>query len=719
MTKIKERVKEYDKRSDLHILDKAFALAQKAHSGQKRESGDSFIVHPLGVADILTSLEMDVDTIAAAFLHDVVEDTEVTIEEIREQFGANIAQLVDGVTKLKKINFKSKEEQQAESFRKMFMAMATDIRVIIIKLADRLHNMRTLSHCPIEKQKRMSKETMDIYAPLANRLGIFKVKWELEDLAFRHTLPEDYYKLVEKISQKREEREDFIKKIIEQLNDEAEKAGIDADIGGRPKHLHSIYQKMVKKGKEFNEIYDLTAVRIIVNSVKECYGILGIIHSLYKPIPGRFKDYIAMPKPNMYQSLHTTVLCPKGNPLEIQIRTWDMHRTAEYGIAAHWRYKEGTKINKQFEEKLSWFRQFVEWQNDLNDAKEYMESLKIDLFDDEVFVFTPKGDVIDLPKGAVPVDFAYRIHTDIGHRFKGAKVNGGLVSADHKLQNGDIIEIITKKEKGPSRDWLTYVKTSHAKTKIRQWFRKEKQGETIERGKELLTKEIEKIGFTTSQLLKDNYLKKIIERYNYSSENDLFAAIGNNSFSANSIAKKLEGEYKNEFDDKELKIDDLNMHKEKKAPQQGVSIKGVDNLLIRFSKCCKPVPGDDIIGYVTKGRGVSIHRSDCVNVDKNKISDSRLLEVSWNEQTSKRNYPVSFSVYAWDRPGLLKEVMHVVTESKADILTINGKGNSDGNALVSLTIEVEDKDHFQKIRERIKSIQSVYSIKRQGSRGDY
>ncbi|WP_353894579.1 bifunctional (p)ppGpp synthetase/guanosine-3',5'-bis(diphosphate) 3'-pyrophosphohydrolase [Proteinivorax hydrogeniformans] len=717
MENIKENVRKYDKRSDLLILDKAFALAHKAHSGQKRESGDSFIVHPLEVATILTKLEMDVDTIAAALLHDVVEDTSVTIEEVKQQFGSRIAQLVDGVTKLKKINFKSKEEQQAESFRKMFMAMATDIRVIIIKLADRLHNMRTLSYCSEEKQKRMAKETMDIYAPLANRLGIFKVKWELEDLAFRHTKPKEYYNLVEQISQKREEREAFIKKIIDQLRDEAVKAGINADIGGRPKHLYSIYQKMDQKGKQFNEIYDLTAVRIIVNSVKECYGILGIIHSQYKPIPGRFKDYIAMPKPNMYQSLHTTVLCPKGNPLEIQIRTWDMHRTAEYGIAAHWRYKEGTKINKQFEEKLSWFRQFMEWQNDLNDAREYMESLKIDLFDDEVFVFTPKGDVIDLPKGAVPVDFAYRIHTDIGHRFKGAKVNGGIVSADHRLTNGDIIEIITKKEKSPSRDWLKYVKTSHAKTKIRQWFKKEKLGETIERGKELLDKEVEKLGFEPEELILDHYLSKIIERYNYSTANDLYAAVGNGSFSANSIAKKLEAEYQKEFPEKEPTIEDLNMHKEKKAPQQGVSIKGVDNLLLRFSKCCNPVPGDDIVGYITKGRGVSIHRSDCVNVNKNRISNSRLLEVSWDEQVSK-SYPASFSVYAWDRPGLLKEVMNVVTESKADILSVNGKGKNDGNALVSLTIEVEDIKHLSKIKDRIKSIQSVYSIRRQGTRSD-
>ncbi|QNO15747.1 bifunctional (p)ppGpp synthetase/guanosine-3',5'-bis(diphosphate) 3'-pyrophosphohydrolase [Alkalicella caledoniensis] len=713
---IKRKITARDNETDLTILDKAYTWAEKAHKNQLRESGDSFIVHPLGVANILVELEMDVDTIAAAILHDVVEDTEVTLEAIQKEFGEGIALLVDGVTKLSQIEFKSKEEQQAESFRKMFMAMAKDIRVIIIKLADRLHNMRTLNHTTVEKQKRMAKETLEIYAPLAHRMGIFKIKWELEDLAFRYTLQQEYYNLAKQIAQKREEREKFINDIIAELNEKADAASINATIDGRPKHLYSIYQKMHNKGKELNEIYDLTAVRIIVESVRECYGVLGIIHSLWKPIPGRFKDYIAMPKPNMYQSLHTTVLCPKGNPLEIQIRTWDMHKTAEFGVAAHWQYKEQGKADKHLDQKRSWFRQFMEWQRELKDAHEYMESLKIDLFNEEVFVFTPRGDVIDLPSGGVPLDFAYRVHTDVGHRFAGAKVNGNIVQLNYNLKTGDIVEIMTKPNKAPSRDWLQIVKTSHAKSKIRAWFKKESQEENIEKGKELLEKEIKKLHYDITDVLKDDFIEKIAKRYNYSTANDVYSAIGFGGFSAISVAKKLIEEFKKTLPEEDTNISEINLQNTpRKTSTQGVRIKGVDNLLIRFSKCCKPVPGDEIVGYITRGRGVSIHRKDCTNISPDDVD--RFIEVEWDVE-KKQSYPVELSIFAWDRKGLLQEVMNTVSEGKANIVAVSGKGKDDGTASIRLTVEITDTSHLEKVKDRLRSIQSVFDVVRHGNRGD-
>lgn len=713
---IKEKLKKKGVDGDLSILDKAYTWAKKAHENQLRESGDSFIVHPLGVASILVDLEMDVDTLSAAILHDVVEDSEVTLEEIKKEFGQGIALLVDGVTKLTRIEFKSKEEQQAESFRKMFMAMAQDIRVIIIKLADRLHNMRTLNFSAPEKQKRMAKETIEIYAPLAHRMGIFKIKWELEDLAFRFLQTDEYYSLAQQIAQKREERENFINEIIKELKEKTLAADINADIDGRPKHLYSIYQKMNTKGKALNEIYDLTAVRIIVDSVKECYGVLGIIHSLWKPIPGRFKDYIAMPKPNMYQSLHTTVLCPKGNPLEIQIRTWEMHKTAEYGVAAHWQYKGQGKTDKHLDQKRSWFRQFMEWQKEL-DTHEYMESLKIDLFNEEVFVFTPRGDVIDLPYGAVPLDFAYRIHTDVGHRFGGAKVNGSIVQLNYALKTGDIIEIMTKPNKAPSRDWLKIVKTSHAKSKIRAWFKKERQEENIEKGKETLEKEIKKLHYDVSVVLKDEYLEKIARRYNYNTSNDVYAAIGFGGFSGISIAKKVIEEHKKSLPEpEEIGLSEINLqNKPRKTSTHGVTIKGVDNLLVRFSKCCKPVPGDQIVGYITRGRGVSIHRKDCTNISAE--DRERFIDVEWNIE-KKQSYPVELSVYAWDRRGLLQEVMNTVSEEKANIVAVAGKGKEDGTASIRLTVEITDVAHLEKLRDRLRSIKSVTDVVRHGNRGD-
>ncbi|SES97075.1 RelA/SpoT family protein [Anaerobranca gottschalkii] len=713
---IKDKLNEKGVKGDLSILDKAYLWAKEAHKDQLRESGDSFIVHPLGVAYILVELEMDVDAIAASILHDVVEDTHVTLEEIQREFGESIALLVDGVTKLTRIEFKSKEEQQAESFRKMFLAMAKDIRVIIIKLADRLHNMRTLVYSPPDKQKRLAKETLEIYAPLAHRMGIFKIKWELEDLSFRFLQPQEYYSLAQQIAQKRDEREKFIGEIIEILKDKILSAGINADIDGRPKHLYSIYQKMKNKGKALNEIYDLTAIRIIVDSVKECYGVLGIIHSLWKPIPGRFKDYIAMPKPNMYQSLHTTVLCPKGNPLEIQIRTWEMHKTAEYGVAAHWQYKEGN-LNKHLGQKRSWFKQFMEWQKEL-DTHEYMESLKIDLFNEEVFVFTPKGDVIDLPYGAVPLDFAYRIHTDIGHRFAGAKVNGSIVQLNYPLKTGDIVEILTKPNKAPSRDWLKIVKTSHAKSKIRSWFKKERQEENIERGKEILEKELRKLHFDPATVLKDEYLEKIAKRYNYSTSNDLYAAVGFGGFSGMSIAKKIIEEYKKSLPGAETDhLSQISLYnKRKKDSSIGVTVKGIDNLLIRFSKCCKPVPGDEIVGYITRGRGVSIHRADCPNITIE--NRERLIDVEWNE-TKKLNYPVELSIYAWDRRGILQEVMNTVAEEKANIVAVSGKGKEDGTATIRLTVEITDVSHLEKLMNKLKNVKSVINVVRHGKRGEF
>lgn len=713
---IKYKIRQKGNHSDLSILDKAYQWANKAHENQVRESGDSFIVHPLGVASILVDLEMDVDTVAAAILHDVVEDSDVTLEDIKKEFGQGIALLVDGVTKLTRIEFKSKEEQQAESYRKMFMAMAQDIRVIIIKLADRLHNMRTLNYSSPEKQRRMAKETLEIYAPLAHRMGIFKVKWELEDLAFRFLQPKEYYDLAQQIAQKREERENFINEIISILKEKTTLAEINADIDGRPKHLYSIFQKMLTKGKALNEIYDLTAVRIIVDSVKECYGVLGIIHSLWKPIPGRFKDYIAMPKPNMYQSLHTTVVCPKGNPLEIQIRTWEMHKTAEYGVAAHWQYKGQGKIDKHLDQKRSWFRQFMEWQKEL-DTHEYMESLKIDLFNEEVFVFTPRGDVIDLPYGAVPLDFAYRIHTDVGHKFGGAKVNGSIVQLNYNLQTGDIIEILTKPNKGPSRDWLKIVKTSHAKSKIRSWFKKERQEENIEKGKELLEKEIKRLHYDISVLLKEEYLERIAKRYNYSTANDVYAAIGFGGFSSISIAKKVIEEYKKSLpEQQEDNLNEINVQKTpRKTSSHGVTIKGVDNLLVRFSKCCKPVPGDKIVGYITRGRGVSIHRSDCTNISTD--DRERFIEVEWNIE-KQQTFPVELSVYAWDRKGLLQEVMNTISETKANIIAVSGKGREDGTASVRLTVEITDISHLEKLKDRLRSIKSVTDVIRHGNRGD-
>lgn len=711
LERIFENIARYAPDFDRGLIERAWKLAESAHAGQVRESGEPFINHPLAVAEILTELEQDLETVAAGILHDVVEDTEVTLEDIEREFGSQIALLVDGVTKLMRLRFQSKAQQQVENLRKMFMAMATDFRVIIIKFADRLHNMRTLGHLPIARQKEMARETMEIYAPLAHRLGIFKFKWELEDLAFRYLHPRDYYNLVAELRQRRAEREEIIAQIIGFLGKSLEEAGIKAEITGRPKHLYSIWRKMTQQNKELSEIYDLTAIRVVVDTVRDCYTVLGQVHNLCKPIPGRFKDYIAMPKGNGYQSLHTTVVALKGHPVEVQIRTWEMHRMAEYGLAAHWRYKEGHGGDRQFEEKLSWLRQFMEWQAETRDTNEYIETLKVDLFDDEVLVFTPKGDVIDLPTGAVPLDFAYRIHTDIGNTTTGARVNGKLVPLDHELKTGDIVEIITQKGTTPSRDWLKTVKSSQARTKIRQWFKKAGREQNIEKGRELLVRELKRYGLGLADI-EAEVMAKALKRYNYQpdQQDDFFAALGYGGLSPASVARRLYDSVVRHRE-KELTLTDLSQIKKQAPPKadSGVVIKGVDNLLIRFSRCCKPLPGDAIVGYVTRGRGVSIHRADCPNAKA--APPERILEVEWGSSENQA-FPVGLVISALDRKGLLHEVMTVLAELRSNILSINGNTLRDGTAQINVIIEVRDLGHLHRVFEKLKSIKSILEVSR-------
>jgi len=711
-----EKIKKYNPEADFELIKKAYDFAYKAHKGQHRVSGEKYIFHPLEVAMILAELELDSITIAASLLHDVVEDTHYKLEDIKENFGNEIALLVDGVTKLGKLKYKSKEEQQAENLRKMFLAMAKDIRVILIKLADRLHNMRTLGHLPKSKIKEKAQETLEIFAPLAHRLGISKIKWELEDLAFRHLKPDKYYELVQKVVKKREEREQQINNVKNILMSKLKEAGIKVEIQGRPKHFYSIYKKMVERNKTFEQIYDLAAVRILVDTVKDCYGVLGIVHTIWKPIPGRFKDYIAMPKPNMYQSLHTTVIGPNGEPIEIQIRTWEMHRTAEYGIAAHWRYKEGNKGDKEFDKKLSWLRELLEWQRDMKDAKEFMESLKIDLFTDEVFVFTPKGDVINLPSGSTPIDFAYKIHTDIGHSCIGAKVNGKIVPLDYKLRNGDRVEILTSSypNSGPSRDWLKIVNTSQARNKIRQWFKKEKREENIIKGKEILEREAKRHGYSFKDLFRTKWLEQVINRFSFNDLDDLYAAVGYGGITSGQVIQKLIDEYKKH---EKVKETDTLIKKEfhrgprKKQQDKGVKIKGIDNILIRFSRCCNPVPGDDIVGYITRGRGVSIHRKDCPNVKELQKEEDRFIEVYW-DYINNASYNVEIQVLSKDRPGILSEVINVVNELKTVINAVNARVTKDGTALIDMTLKISNKNHLKDVIKSIKKVDDVYNVKR-------
>ena len=713
------RIRQYDPNCDFSRIESAYVFSKAAHGGQCRVSGEPFIVHPLEVAYILADLELDSTSIVAGILHDILEDTGCTAAQLKEKFGEEIAAIVDGVTKLGQIPYTTKEEQHVENLRKMFLAMAKDIRVIMIKLADRLHNMRTLKYLPHEKQLEKAKETLEIYAPLAHRLGISKVKWELEDICLRYINPKGYYDLVDKISKKRKEREAFIARIQEMLKDKLSELGIKAQIEGRPKHFYSIYKKMEAQNKTIEEIYDLFAVRIIVDSVKDCYAALGMVHELFKPLPGRFKDYIAMPKPNAYQSLHTTLIGPEGQLFEVQIRTWEMHRVAEVGIAAHWKYKEGYSGVSDIDSKLAWLRQLLEWQKEMRDAEEFMENLKIDLFTDEVFVFTPKGDVVNLPAGANPIDFAYAIHSAVGNRMMGAKVNGKIVPLEYELKNGDIVEILTSAAvHGPSRDWLKIVKSSQARNKINQWFKKEKREENIVKGKESVERELKKQGFTFAQLFKPEWVELILKRYTFNTPDDLYAAVGYGAITAAKIISRLKEEYRKTAKPEEIAEGELDAQaqakgerKKKKAPESGVVVKGIDNCLVRLARCCNPVPGDEIIGYITRGRGVSVHRKDCSNIGANVDDSKRLIDVSWYK-AGDASYMADITVMANDRTALLMDVTNAIGEAKIPLKAINARTTKERTAIMNLMLEITDTEQLNKIIKRIKKIDSVFEVTR-------
>ncbi len=728
-------VRKYHPSDDISMIEKAYQIAYEAHRNQVRKSGEPYIIHPLCVAIILADLELDKETIVAGLLHDVVEDTIMTEEEITAQFGADVALLVDGVTKLQQLQLSGsthaqsgdsdRVEMQAENLRKMFLAMAKDIRVIMIKLADRLHNMRTLKHMPPEKQKRIAQETMDIYAPIAQRLGISRIKIELDDLSLKYLEPEVYYDLVDKIAVRKSVREKYIQSIVDEVSSHVRAAGIEAKIDGRIKHFFSIYKKMKNQDKTLDQIYDLFAVRIIVNTVKDCYAALGAIHEMYKPIPGRFKDYIAMPKENMYRSLHTTLIGSAGQPFEIQIRTYEMHKAAEYGIAAHWKYKEasdGKKVEAQEEEKLVWLRQILEWQKD-TDNKEFLKLLKsdLDLFSDNVYCFTPTGDVKNLPAGSTPIDFAYAIHSAVGNKMIGARVNGKLVTIDYEIKNGDRIEILTSQNsKGPSRDWLNLVKSTQAKSKINQWFKNELKEDNIIKGKEMIQQYCKAKSIDTAQILRAPYTEYVMQKYGFRDWESVLAAVGHGGLKEGQIVNKMQElydrEHKKELTDEEVLASITGGHNRRMHARSssGIVVKGIDDVAVRFSKCCSPVPGDEIVGFVTRGRGVSIHRTDCINVlNLSEMERDRLIDADWQaaDKTGER-YLAEISIYANNRNGLIADISKALTEKNIDILSLNTRVSKQGVATMIVAFEIGSREELQRIIDKVRAIDSVIDIER-------
>ncbi|SDA67581.1 GTP pyrophosphokinase [Lachnospiraceae bacterium G11] len=729
-----DRVALYHPSDDYSLIEKAYRFADEAHKSQVRKSGEPYIIHPLCVAITLADLEMDKETIAAGLLHDVVEDTVLSEEDLKREFGDDVALLVDGVTKLEQIPLTNnmsgddaKLEMQAENLRKMFIAMAKDIRVVIIKLADRLHNMRTLKYMPPEKQQRIARETLEIYAPLADRLGISRIKVELDDLSFKYLEPEAYYDLVDKIAIRKSEREKYIQDIVDEVSQHIKNANIDAKIDGRIKHFFSIYKKMKNQGKTIDQIYDLFAVRIIVDSVKDCYAALGVIHEMYKPIPGRFKDYIAMPKANMYQSLHTTLIGSSGQPFEIQIRTYEMHKAAEYGIAAHWKYKEnsdGKKVESQEAEKLSWLREILDWQKEMSDNKEFMKLLKddFDIYGDTVYCFTPNGEVKTLPYGSNPIDFAYSIHSAVGNKMIGARVNGKLVTIDYEIQNGDRVEIITSQNsRGPSRDWLSIVKSTQAKNKINQWFRNELKDDNITKGKDMIVSYCKAKGINMTDVMKPEYMNLVMDKYGFRDWESILAAIGHGGLKEGQIINRMleayEADHAKPLTNEEVirQVEENQAHRNvRMRPKSGITVKGIHDVAVRFSKCCSPLPGDEIVGFVTRGRGVSIHRSDCINMlSLPEIERSRIIEAEWEKtETDNELYSAEIKIYANNRNGLLADISKALTEKDINIVSMNTRTNKQGMATLNTCIEIRSMDELNRIIEKIRSIESVVDIER-------
>lgn len=725
-----ERAYGYLTEKQINLVRKAYEMAADAHANQRRKSGDPYITHPINVVNILMQLQVDEKTLAAAFLHDVIEDTDYTIDKIKVTFGSVVANLVNGVTKLGKIEYISKEDRQVENYRKMFLAMAKDIRVVIIKLADRLHNMRTLEYMPISKQQSISRETLEIYAPLSHRLGIYTIKWELEDLAFCYLETDVYFDLTEKVKAGREEREKIVHWAIDYLKEALEKAGIKCEIQGRPKNIYSIHKKMVRDHKEINEIYDILAIRVLVDTVKDCYGALGIVHTLWRPIPGRFKDYVAVPKSNMYQSLHTTILSSLGQPLEIQIRTFEMHRISEYGIAAHWRYKESNGKNtvgtdKGFEEKLSWLRQLLEWHKDMNDSRDFVNMVKMDVFADEVFVFTPKGDVIDLPVNSVPIDFAYRVHTGVGNSCVGAKVNGRIVPLDYKLSNGDIVEVITSKQaNGPSRDWINIAGSSDTRNKIKSWFKKEKREENIAKGREILEKEAKRLGYDPKTFASPEKLKEVGVRLRTDTDDNLLAALGYGGVALNTVISRIVDIYKKEQKSDVTKdlselLAELKPRKSKAKSSHGILVKGEEGIMVKLARCCNPIPGDPVVGYITRGNGISVHRTDCANVLNNNQDDqSRIIEVAWDVGLDSV-YRVRIVITSADWPGLMADLMVIINEAKLNIFSLVCKTDKNKIATTHIGLDISSSEQLEYVMNRIRRMKGVYTVERDITTGGY